>query len=237
MENSYHLYPLGDHSLTIEFGKTIDEKINDVVLSIFNDLHTFPVEGLRDLIPAYSSLTIVYDLIGLRSKFNATNTVYEGMVGEITQRLQSINFSTNKKQRQLEIPVCYDLSVAPDLPFVAEYHRLTKDKVIEFHCSKLYRVYMIGFLPGFAYMGTVHDEIATPRKSSPRKNVAVGSIGIAGNQTGIYPLSSPGGWQLIGQTPQLMFDASQTQPAFLQAGDEVQFYSISLQDFHQMKNT
>jgi inhibitor of KinA len=129
------------------------------------------------------------------------------------------------------IPVFYN---GEDLRGLAELHDLAVEEVIDLHCNKTYRVFMIGFLPGFAYMGKLDKRIATPRHASPRTQVPAGSVAIAGFQTGIYPLSSPGGWQLIGQTPKMIFDTRKEQPCLLQAGDMVQFISISQTEFEQL---
>jgi inhibitor of KinA len=126
--------------------------------------------------------------------------------------------------------------LAADLQELASMHKLTIEGIIEIHCSKIYRIYMIGFLPGFAYMGTVDSRIVSPRKSKPRTNVPAGSVGIAGSQTGIYPFDSPGGWQLIGQTPLLLFDPTKENPTLLEPGDQVSFHTISLEEFHHLKN-
>jgi inhibitor of KinA len=135
------------------------------------------------------------------------------------------------KQRILEIPVCYAKPFAPDLETLALQNQLTTEEVIQLHTAKVYRVYMIGFLPGFAYMGKVDHRIAAPRKSQPRTNIPAGSVGIAGEQTGIYPLVSPGGWNIIGQTPLKLFDAARPDPVLFQPGDRVHFYSISQNEF------
>ncbi len=151
------------------------------------------------------------------------------------QLVQSMPDSATTGGRHISIPVCYDLSLAPDIEFVASQHALTTQQVIALHTSTAYRVYMIGFQQGFPYMAAVDKQIATPRKSNPRTSVPAGSVGIAGDQTGIYPFTSPGGWQLIGQTPLQMFNKNNHQPTLLQPGDEVQFYPISLSAFHQLK--
>jgi inhibitor of KinA len=129
------------------------------------------------------------------------------------------------------------LSLAPDIISLAETHELSVEEVISLHTAKIYRVYMIGFLPGFAYMGSVDEKLTTPRRMQPRTIVPAGSVGIAGEQTGIYPFDSPGGWQLIGQTPLQMFDATGATPCYLHPGDEVQFHAISIEEFKKAKKT
>jgi len=139
--------------------------------------------------------------------------------------------------RMIQVPVCYDLSLGLDLKELAALHHLSIETFIEIHTQKTYRVYMIGFLPGFAYMGTVDKKIVSPRRASPRTQVPAGSVGIAGAQTGIYPFTSPGGWQIIGQTPIPLFDTHKTAPSYFEPGDEVRFQPISVEEFHHLKNS
>ncbi|MDB5197332.1 MAG: hypothetical protein JWP88_1703, partial [Flaviaesturariibacter sp.] len=136
-----------------------------------------------------------------------------------------------KQHRQLRIPVCYDQAFAPDLKTVAAQAGLSVEEVIHIHTHTSFRVYMIGFLPGFAYMGEVPDAIAVARRSEPRTKVSAGSVGIAGKQTGIYPFDSPGGWQLIGKTPASLFRKKEASPTLFQPGDEVLFYPITINEF------
>jgi inhibitor of KinA len=138
--------------------------------------------------------------------------------------------------RTLKIPVCYEAAFAPDLAELATEKNLTTDEVIRLHTNTVYRVYMIGFLPGFPYMGKVDGRMATPRRSSPRTSIPAGSVGIAGEQTGIYPLSSPGGWNIIGRTPIRLFDKDRPEPVLLQPGDAVQFYSITEDEFNDQQS-
>lgn len=205
-------------------------------MALYQYLCERKITGVLDLIPAYSSLTMVYDLATLIKK-NPGQSAYAFMESALQQAAQLVELSSSTGSHKKIIPVCYDLSLAPDLVALAEQHRLTIDEVIQLHTAQTYRVYMIGFLPGFAYMGSVDERIRTARKTSPRTLVPAGSVGIAGEQTGIYPLDSPGGWQLIGQTPLRLFDVNKTDTCLLQPGDEVQFTPISLTEFHQLKIT
>jgi inhibitor of KinA len=138
--------------------------------------------------------------------------------------------------RLIRIPVCYAEAYAPDLASLAALHGISSEEVIAIHSAARYRVYMIGFLPGFPYMATVDKKIQTPRLAKPRTRVSAGAVGIAGAQTGIYPSDSPGGWQLIGQTPLKLFDVAKDNPVLLQPGDEVQFYPISIEAFKTFRN-
>ena len=230
----YHIYPCGDHAITIELGDKVDAAINKKVISIFRYLTEQPITGVIDIIPAYHTLTLVYDLVLLK-KQNKSSSVYEMMYEQLQKAMDTVTVDYVSQSRLVKIPVCYDISLAPDIITLAESHQLSIDEVIRLHTAKTYRVYMIGFLPGFSYMGKVDEKIITPRKSKPRTLVPAGSVGIAGEQTGIYPFDSPGGWQLIGQTPVIMFDTKKETPCYVQPGDEVQFYSITLYEFEKLK--
>jgi inhibitor of KinA len=188
-------------------------------------------KGFVEMVPAYNSLAIFYDTVRVKNNYPVTTTIFD-VVKKITEKLiNEINSTAVIKRATITIPVYYN---GEDLEFVATQHQLSIEEVINIHTAKSYRIFMIGFLPGFAYMGKVDERIATPRLSSPRTNVQAGSVGIAGFQTGIYPLQSPGGWQIIGQTPTKIFDATKNNPCLLQAGDEVQFISINKEVFEKL---
>lgn len=230
---SYHIYPLGDQALTVEFGDTINAACNKMVMQFFYQLQSNPIKGVKDIIPAYASLTICYDCT-IIYKVNSTVLTFEWIKEQLINQLQSIKKLPSNNQF-INIPVCYDFSVAPDLKEVALTVGISVEELIEIHSGTIYSVYMIGFLPGFPYMASVDERIRINRKSTPRTFVPKGSVGIAGEQTGIYPLDSPGGWQLIGQTPLNIFDVSKEIPCLLQPGDSVQFYSIDLNEFDKIK--
>ncbi len=227
---SYHIYPCGDQALSIELGNTIDLATNRKVMALYSQLKAAGMKGVKDIIPAYHSITLIYDTAFLKKQVT-TPTVYEWASREVEKLLEKFTTEENQLSRKIEIPVCYDERVAPDILELSLVHKMSVPDLIRIHSALVYRVYMIGFLPGFAYMGSVDPSIATPRKASPRSIVPKGSVGIAGEQTGIYPFDSPGGWQLIGQTPLLLFDQSKPSPCLLQPGDEVQFYPISYDAF------
>jgi inhibitor of KinA len=230
----YHIYPCGDHAVTIELGDKISADINQKVISLFHYLSENKIEGIKDVIPAYNALTIVYDTFLIKKKAPGIS-VYETMCWHLQNAAALTQDETVITQRLVKIPVCYDPLLAPDIISLSETHELTVEEVVALHTAKKYRVYMIGFLPGFAYMGSVDEKLITPRRQQPRTTVPAGSVGIAGEQTGIYPFGSPGGWQLIGQTPLRMFDAKNTIPCYLNPGDEVQFHAISLDEFKKAK--
>jgi inhibitor of KinA len=233
---TYHIYPCGDHAVTIELGNEISIAINQKIIFLFRYLKELNIYGVRDVIPAYHTLTLVYDL-ALLKKQNPKGSVYEEMKAQLQNAFDLMKESPATTTKLVEVPVCYDSSLAPDIVSLADTHKLSVEEVVKLHTGKVYRVYMTGFLPGFAYMGTVDDKIHTPRKQQPRTLVPAGSVGIAGEQTGIYPFDSPGGWQLIGQTPVTMFDALREEPCYLRAGDEVRFYPVTLAEFSKLKKS
>ena len=230
----YRIFPLGDAAITVDFGNCIDKKINKEVIARFNQLQQQPLPGMIEAVPAYSSLSVYYDITALKKRLALHQTVYEWMKQQLEERLVQPVQQDQITGRYLEIPVCYDEEFAGDIQQLASTKNILVDEVIQIHVSKRYKVYMLGFLPGFPYMGEVDERIAMPRKATP-VNIKEGSVGIAGKQTGIYPLSSPGGWQIIGRTPLKLFDATKAEPTLLRAGDTVQFYSISKNEFEEIK--
>lgn len=231
---NYSIYPIGDCALTIELGSSIDEHTNDVVIQLFHQFKKNHIDYIIDVIPAYSSISIVYNTLAIK-KSRPGVIAFEWMQQQVIKEMELS--SLNKlNRRRITIPVCYDISLGIDLIEVANFANLTIEEVIALHTAKQYKIYMIGFLPGFSYMASVDEKIQMPRKSQPRNLVTAGSVGIAGAQTGIYPLDSPGGWQIIGHTPLKLFDVTLEMPCLLQPGDEVIFKAISLAEFHQIKN-
>jgi inhibitor of KinA len=189
-------------------------------------------KGLVETVPAYASLAVFYDAAMVKKNQAVSSTAFDFVKTVTEQLLRQLNDQTPEVQSNtITIPVYYN---GDDLAVIAKQHQLQEEEVIRIHTSKTYRVFMVGFLPGFTYMGSVDERIATPRRSSPRIKVKAGSVGIAGFQTGIYPLDSPGGWQLLGHTPIKIFDKEKNNPCLLQAGDEVQFISISREIFECM---
>jgi len=227
----YRFYSLGDSAITLDFGNVIDEAVNRKVLALFHSISKMPLTGMVEAVPAYSSLTIYYDVCQLRKTVPATMTVSEWMIGQFEQRLEKQEPENDPVSKHIKIPVCYEKDFATDMEEIALVKNISVEEIIRIHTSMPYRVYMLGFLPGFAYMGQVDQKIEMPRRSQPRQRVEAGSVGIAGRQTGVYPLVSPGGWQIIGRTPLKLFEANNNEPVLLMAGDTVQFYSISKHEF------
>lgn len=232
---AYNICPLGDTALIIDFGNTIDEQINKFVHSVFYQLQNDPIPGMIEAIPAYSSLTIHYDVLFIRNKLNKQTTAFEWVSECLKKYISKENIETGDPQILIEIPACYDHAYAPDLSYIASQNNISPEEVIHLHTSTTYRVYMLGFLPGFAYMGMVDEKISSSRKQNP-VTVEAGSIGIAGKQTGIYPFRSPGGWQIIGRTPLKLFEKEKINPVLFKAGDNVQFYSITKDEFEDIKS-
>ncbi|CAD5244657.1 5-oxoprolinase subunit PxpB [Thermococcus camini] len=214
--------PLGDSTLLISLGEVIDEEINERIHSLARAIEKANFEWLIEVVPAYSSLAVIYDPVLI--DFESVKRAVEG-----------VEFTSERFEGKLvEVPVVYGGEYGPDLEFVAEHNGLTVDDVIEIHSKPTYRVYFLGFLPGFAYLGGMDDRIATPRLEKPRLKVPAGSVGIAGKQTGIYPLGSPGGWRLIGRTPLKLFDPSKEPPTLLQPGDRVRFVPVDEEEFREL---
>lgn len=233
---AYQIYPIGDQGITLDYGGEMSDTVNRRIFQLYKLLKNWESEAVLDVIPAYHSISIIYDLIKIK-KIAGGHSAYKYVETKLIVTEALLTDQSNELiARKVAIPFCCDLSLAPDLADLASLHQITTGELIEIFCSRIYRIYMIGFLPGFAYMGTVDDRIASPRKASPRIHVPAGSVGIAGSQTGIYPFNSPGGWQLIGQTPLQLFDASQENPSLLEPGDQVCFHTISLEEFHHLKN-
>ena len=218
-----HFFSVSENSLTVSFGNTISLETNQQVLNLADFVEQNPFKGLIEIVPAYSSLTVFFDLVTVRKYSSEFPTAFESVKTFLENALE--NLSEIEKPASREIEILFDCGdeFALDLEFISEIKKISKEEIIEIFTAKLYRVFMLGFLPGFAYMGEVDKRIAVPRKETPRLKVPKGSVGIAGNQTGIYPFDSPGGWQIIGKTDTELFTPNEKNPAFLQAGDLVKF--------------
>jgi inhibitor of KinA len=208
----------------------VDELGNRKVMAMAAWLQQHAFEGLNNIIPAYSSLTVTYDPYLIKTRYQPASTIYAWVKDKLEAAYNQSNENSQVSSALHRIPVCYEEEYAPDLETLALHLQITTREIIALHTAVVYRVYMIGFLPGFAYLGTVDDRIAAPRKAQPAP-VMAGSVGIAGKQTGIYPLNSPGGWNIIGRIPLTMFDPHAEQPVWMQPGDEVQFFPIPAREF------
>jgi inhibitor of KinA len=223
----YSIFPLGDSALTIDFGNIINEDINQKVLRLFHHLKAIADETILDLVPAYSSLTVYYDV---SSFHHPEKSAFESMADILEELLSKTYSIPEQKSRFFEIPVCYSQKFALDINYISRQNGLSVEEIIQLHTSKTYKVYMLGFLPGFTYMGEVDRRIEMARKPTPVKLFA-GAVGIAGKQTGVYPLESPGGWQIIGRTPVKVFNKENKNPVLFRPGDDVKFYSITEDEF------
>ena len=221
MNKHYNIVHCGDHALTIELGESLEYNTHLRVMELFRQLSKSNIRGVKDIIPAYTSVTVVYDISMVKNYM--PGIAYQSIEKQIESIIKNIDNSHSQEGPVISIPVCYDVSLGIDLEAMATQKNISIDNIINLHTQQLYNVYMIGFLPGFAYMGIVNEELATPRLSKPRTYVAAGSVGIAGNQTGIYPLDCPGGWNIIGQTPLQMFNINKKDPCLLKPGDKVKF--------------
>ncbi len=230
----YEIFPIGDSALTFDLGNRICSELNQKVIAMQDWFIQHPFEGLKDVILGYSSITIIYDPFAIHKKNKITTTGFAFVCEKLVSAFENTVESVSKNGEQIELPVCYDDEFGRDLPFIAETNQLSVEEIIELHLSRVYRVYMMGFLPGFAYMGKIDERIQVPRKQRP-VDVMAGSVGIAGGQTGIYPLDSPGGWQIIGRTPVKLFDPNAEQPVKLKAGQHVRFKRIGVTEFEQLR--
>ncbi len=219
--------PVGDCAISIDFGQVIDPKINRQIRQVIEQIKVLQLDGIIELVPTYCALLVQYD---------AMVYTYSDICKILEPTLQeSVMDSANELVTIVEIPTVYGGEFGPDLGFVASYNHISEAEVVSIHSGTDYLVYMLGFIPGFTYLGGMDPRIATPRLSSPRTLIPAGSVGIAGEQTGTYPSESPGGWQIIGRTPVTMYDMSKKQAALLQAGDYVRYVSINENEFHRIK--
>ena len=231
--SEYTIIPLGDQALTFSLGDTIEIENHHKVMAMLHWLRQHPFPGLLDIAAAYNSITVAYDLYLLHTTEETASG--SGYVRDLLVEAYRQSGSGNEAARKLKrIPVCYESPFSPDMEYIMAEKELSRDRVIALHTGRNYQVYMIGFLPGFPYMGELDPRLVFPRKATPRGRVEAGSVGIAGVQTGIYPVVSPGGWQIIGRTPLVLFDRASDPPVALEAGDQVQFYGITSGEFRRM---
>lgn len=217
--------PFGDSALLIELGDAIDLETNSRVIALNDALLKTDMQGIEELVPTYRSLLVRYD---------AQKTSYEKLVDHAKDVEKALSLNTRQEGRRVVVPVVYGGEYGPDLGYVAKTHGLTEEQVIKLHAGKPYRVYMIGFIAGFPYLGEVVDEIATPRLETPRLKVPAGSVGIAEKQTGVYPCEAPGGWQIVGRTTIRLFNPTNEPPALLKAGDSVKFEPVSEKEYSDL---
>ena len=219
--------PVGDCAISIDFGQVIDPKINRHIRQTIERIQELKLDGITELVPTYCALLIQYDAM-LYSYSDICNLMEPLLEPSATD-------DANERVTVIEIPTVYGGEFGPDLGFVASHNNLSEDEVVSIHSGTDYLVYMLGFIPGFTYLGGMDPRIATPRLSSPRTLIPAGSVGIAGEQTGTYTSDSPGGWQIIGRTPVTMYDMSKEQAALLSAGDYVRYVPIDEAEYNRIK--
>ena len=212
--NDFRIVTLGDSCVSLQFAAAIDPVLNARCIALAAVLEKFAVRGVRDVVPTYNAVTVHFDPL---------ETDRDGLSTGLDRLAAKLPSTPESESRTVEIPVVYGGTSGPDLATVAEFAQCSEADVVRLHAGVRYRVYMLGFLPGFAYMGSVDRRIAMARLDTPRAGVAAGSVGIAGEQTGIYPCETPGGWRVIGRTASKMFDAARAEPFLLKAGDYVKF--------------
>ncbi|MBI2516961.1 MAG: 5-oxoprolinase subunit PxpB [Opitutae bacterium] len=232
-----HLTPLGDSALIVHVGDRIDEATHARVQAVMEKLEREPLPAVTELVPAYTTVTLFYNVpVAVAAGAPADGVV--GWLGDrVAARLAEVPADVKPRRgRVVEVPVCYDTEFAPDLAEIAQRTGLAPEKVVELHQQADYLVYLVGFAPGFPYMGGLPAELAVmPRRATPRTKVAPGSVGIVGAQCCIYPLPTPGGWNLLGRTPRRLFDPQDDPPAVLRAGDRVKFRAITREEFEHWR--
>lgn len=254
---NWKLQILGDHALVFSLEEKMSEAIIEKIMALKKSIETFHFDFIKELIPSYHTLTLVYDIDlfykneiasihnhSLTDFGNALLTAFKSAAVdiELVNSIKKIKTNNNLIEKNsstaiekiIRIPVCYDELLGIDLENIVSKNKISIEEIIKIHTEETYLVYCLGFLPGFAYMGKVNELIQIARHASPRKEVQAGSVGIAGMQTGIYPMNSPGGWQIIGRTPIKIFDKDPSILGKLEAGNRIQFYSISFSEFEKL---
>ena len=226
MENSVRFLFSGDSALVIEFGNEISVDINKKIRKMMDDIKKENIDGIVELVPTYCSLLINYDVLKIDY-----NTLVEKLKTFLNNDLET---AEGEEVTLIEIPTLYNDEVGPDLSYVAEHNKLSKEEVIKIHTGTDYLVYMLGFMPGFTYLGGMSEKIATPRLESPRLQIYPGSVGLAGKQTGMYPSMSPGGWRIIGRTPLKLYNPDSDTPVYISSGDYVRYVSISEEEYNDI---
>jgi inhibitor of KinA len=229
-------YPLSERALTIEFGKEISIKTHEQIMQADFLVRRMNLRGFIETVPANNTLTIYYDpLLILEHNAQGASSAFEIMKSFLSDLIQQPSANLPLDFPLIQIPVCYSPQFGQDLDFVSKHSHLPTEEIIQLHTSSLYTVFMIGFSPGFPYLGILPEKLEVPRKSNPDSNLPAGSVAIAGRQTGIYPFETPGGWQVIGRTPLRLFDTGRSENSLLKTGYRVQFVSITPSQFEQFQ--
>jgi inhibitor of KinA len=231
------IVPLGDSALIVRIREQFEdapEETQDEVLRTFQRLQSAAIPGVIELAPAYTSVAVFFEPVDVAKASGTSSEIFDWLATRIRASAVGApkrSWSRRSPSRTVEIPVCYDPEFAPDLEDVARHAQISTEQVVELHSAAEYRVACVGFVPGFPFLAGLPKKIVTPRRATPRKEIAPGSVGIGGAQTGIYPLRSPGGWNLIGRTPLKLFEPAKDPPTLLRAGDRVRFRAITREEF------
>jgi inhibitor of KinA len=220
--SAHRIVPAGDSVVIVEFADRIDAAVNAQAVALADSVRAAALPGVRDVVPTFCSVAVYFDPL---------RTDVDALADRLNRDAGWTAPEPAPAASPIRVPVCYGGAFGPDLAEVARFAGMSEAEIIELHSGPTYRVFMLGFIQGFAYLGTVDPRIAAPRRAIPRVRVPAGSVGIAGVQTGIYPSESPGGWQLVGRTPMKPFDPGRLQPSLLKPGDAVRFYRIEPEDY------
>ena len=224
------MFPLGDSAVLIKLGDVINKPVHLKVQAVAQFVQDHPFPGFTECIPSFTTVSIHYDLLQVR-EVEESGSPFDYVCTLLNEYLNQIEQLENSAPVVMDIPVCYGGDYGPDLDDVAAMNKLTPEQVIEIHCGQAYLIHALGFAPGFPYLGGMSERIAVPRRSTPRLMVPSGSVGIAGNQTGIYPIESPGGWQIIGRTPLALFRPEHHPPTLLEGGQYIRFRQIDQAEY------
>jgi inhibitor of KinA len=220
---------LGDHAIQFYLPPIMDPRVIGEIKNFNDFIVVEEVKGIKDIIPSYHTLTLIYDIEQMQAPLDFANDLIEKYKSHL-----EIDLPNKELHKIIEVPVCYDKSFGIDLISMSTKLNLSITEIIKIHTENIYQVYCLGFMPGFAYMGDVNTTIQMARHPQPRQNVSAGSVGIAGAQTGIYPMHSPGGWQIIGRTPVKIFDKDPNVLSKFKMGDQIKFYPITRAEFDKL---